>query len=320
MLFQRDRPDAGEPNSMFWYDPSVAGAWWDELPLDHYFDNQQDNWVSMRSSWTDQTGLYVAMKAGNLTGHQTHGDLDVGDFVIDALGVRWAGELGSGDYDSTGYFSSEGQDSQRWLYYRKRTEGQNTLVANLQNQAVSALTPCTYGTTGEAQPGGTTVYTVPSTSTAFFTTDMSATYNGTSIKRAIRFLNGRTQVLLQDDITNSTVPIQWRMHTNATVALNGASATLTLDGLTMDVEILNAASGVVFETLQPVRYPSDPPLPTGMVDQPNPGVTVLAISLNPGTYSIQVLFNPQWPGMSASDFVTPPSVAVDDWTLTSHNS
>jgi hypothetical protein len=36
------------------------------------------------------------MKAGQLTGHQTHGDLDAGDFVLDALGQRWAGEYGSG--------------------------------------------------------------------------------------------------------------------------------------------------------------------------------------------------------------------------------
>ncbi|CAE7102255.1 unnamed protein product, partial [Rhizoctonia solani] len=37
-LFQRDRDDAPEPWSMFWYDPSVSGAFWDGMPLDHYFD------------------------------------------------------------------------------------------------------------------------------------------------------------------------------------------------------------------------------------------------------------------------------------------
>lgn len=59
----------------------------------------------MRSSWTDSDGLYVAMKSGKLTDHQTHGDLDAGDFVLDALGQRWAGELGNGDYLSEGYVS-----------------------------------------------------------------------------------------------------------------------------------------------------------------------------------------------------------------------
>lgn len=132
-------------------------------------------------------------------------------------------------------------------------------------------------------------------------------------------LNARKQVLLQDDITNSQLPMQWRMHTNATVVTNGASATLTLEGKTMQVSILNAAAGVAFGTADPVRYSDDPALPAGMVDQPNPGVTVLTIDLQPGTYSLQVLFNPQWDGMSASDFVTPPSVSIDNWSLTSHS-
>lgn len=123
-LFQREQFDAAEPWSMFWYDPTVQGAFWDGAALDHFFDDPLDQWASMRSSWTDNNALYVAVKAGKNQGHQTHNDLDCGDFVIDALGTRWAGELGSGDYRSTGYFNSDAQDATRWLYYRKRTEGE----------------------------------------------------------------------------------------------------------------------------------------------------------------------------------------------------
>lgn len=117
-LFQRDQHDAPEPWSMFWYDPSVTGAFWDGTPLDQFFDDELDQWASMRSTWTDNKALYVAIKAGKLQGHQTHNDLDCGDFVLDALGTRWAGELGSGDYLAAGYFSNDQQNSQRWLYYR----------------------------------------------------------------------------------------------------------------------------------------------------------------------------------------------------------
>lgn len=99
-LFQRDRIDASEPTAMFWYDPTVSGAWWDNLPLDHYFSNQTDQWASMRSTWTENDGLYVAIKAGVNSGHQTHNDLDGGDFVLDAMGQRWAGELGSANYNA----------------------------------------------------------------------------------------------------------------------------------------------------------------------------------------------------------------------------
>jgi hypothetical protein len=120
-------------------------------------------------------------------------------------------------------------------------------------------------------------------------------------------------VLLQDEI-NSQAGVQWRMHTNATVVTDGATATLTLDGQTMKVSILNAPSGATFTTTAAVRLVPNPTHP----DQPNPGVTVLVIDLPAGTYSLQVLFNPQWPGMAAGDFVTPPSVALDSWSLTSH--
>lgn len=163
--------------SMLFYNPQVNGDFFEGLPLDHYFDNPNDAWVSMRSTWTDTHGTFLAMKAGNISGHQTHGDEDTGDFVMDALGQRWAGELGSGNYLSNGYFSSESQDSQRWIYYRTRTEGQNTLLLDSESQNVLAAPSTTFGTTGEMQDALN--FTPPINSTAFFTMDMTTTYNGT---------------------------------------------------------------------------------------------------------------------------------------------
>lgn len=174
-LFQRDQVDAAEPWSMFWYDPTISGAFWNGMPLDHGFSFNGDQWASMRSSWTDINALYVAMKGSLLQGHQAHGDLDCGDFVVDALGTRFFGELGSGDYLSTGYFDSEAQNATRWLYYRKRTEGQNTILVNEQNQNVAANPKMTYGSSGDAQ-GSSTVYKPSSSSTAFVVYDLSSAY------------------------------------------------------------------------------------------------------------------------------------------------
>jgi hypothetical protein len=226
------------------------------------------------------------------------------------------------------------------LYYRKRTEGQNTLVVNKENQVLTATPPTTFGSSGTVQ-NSSTVVSIGSDSTAFFTTDLTDTYGGTSvssvwldlrvfattkttmfyssIKRGIRLLNGRRQVLLQDDISGSQSAVQWRMHTNATIVPSGTSATLELAGKKVQVSILNAPSGVTFTTAQPVRYSSDPALPTGGTDPSNDNVTVLVIDIPSGTNSIQVLFNPQWPDMNSNQFVTPKSVAIDNWSLTSHN-
>jgi len=270
----------------------------------------------MRSSWTDQHSLYVAMKAGTLQGHQTHNDLDCGDWVLDALGTRWAGELGSGDYTSINYFSNDTQQSDRWLYYRKATEGQNTILIGEANQNVRAQPTVKYGSSLTAQ-GSSTVFNVPSNSTAYWVTDMTSAYfQATSVKRGVRVLNERRQVLVQDEI-NAQAGVQWRMHTNATVTIgnSGTSATLSLDGQTLIMNILNPPSGAVFTTSDAVRFSTDPAPP--QADQPNPGVTVVIISLPAGTYTLEVLFNPQWPGMSASDFITPSSVPLDSWSLTS---
>lgn len=345
VLFQRDQHDAPEPWSMFWYNPTVSGAFWDNMPLDHFFDDSTDQWAAMRSSWTDQDGMYVAIKAGKQVQHQTHNDLDVGDFVLDALGTRWAGELGSGDYLSTAYFSNDTQDSARWLYYRKRTEGQNTILINKQNQLVTAAPTVKHDSSGTAQ-GSSTVFDVPSDSMAFWTTDMTSAYTDayvsfsivlievarnlgltlacwmyrTSVKRGVRYLNGRKQVLLQDDITSSQ-PIMWRMHTNATVNVDtsGTSATLTIGDQKLTMQLLNPTSDMQISTGPATRFTDDPALPAGQSDQENPGVTVVMINVAAGTKSIQVLFNPQWPGMSSSDFKTPSAVAIDSWSLTSHN-
>ncbi|EJD54513.1 hypothetical protein AURDEDRAFT_110122 [Auricularia subglabra TFB-10046 SS5] len=320
ILHQRDRFDAAEPWSMFWYDPTVTGAWWNGLELDHGFTNPETYWGSMRSSWTDNRGVYVAMKSSKLVGHQTHGDLDCGDFVLDAMGQRWAGELGSGDYLSKQYFQSEADDALRWLYYRKRTEGQNTILINGANQLAEEAAPSfNFGSSGTAQ-GSDPVLSITSDSTAFMTTDMSTAYaSGSSVQRGIRLINGRRQVLVQDDITASD-PIMWRMHTNATIDLNGSSATLKLDGETLQATILSP-QGANFETMRPVRLSTDPPLPTDpqQTDQENKGVTVLVINVPAGQTSIQVLFNPQWNDFSSDKFISPKSVPVSQWSVESHS-
>ncbi|EIN06318.1 hypothetical protein PUNSTDRAFT_145586 [Punctularia strigosozonata HHB-11173 SS5] len=319
-LFQRDRRDAADPWSMFWYDPAVSGAWWDGLALDRFFDDPLTQWGSMRSSWTDIDALYVGIKAGKNRGHQTHNDLDAGDFVLDAMGYRFAGEYGSGDYLSAGYFNKDDQDDERWLYFRKRTEAQNVMLVGGENQDVEAAPSVRHDTSGTRQ-GSSTVFDVPSDSTAYFVADLTSAYfNVTSYERGVRMINGRKQVLLQDDITASA-PISWRLQTNATVSVDssGTSATLTIAGKVVKMDILDAPEGASITTGPAVRLASDPPLPAGQTDQPNPGVTVVSISLEAGTYSLQVLFSPQWDGMKASDFKTPPSVDLDDWSLTSHD-
>ena len=139
-------------------------------------------------------------------------------------------------------------------------------------------------------------------------------------------MNGRKQILVQDDIAGvaAGTNVQWRAHTNASVTdVTATTATLTYpNGKSLQASILNAPSGASFSTMSAEPMPQDPAIPTGEhAENPsNDGVTVLVISTDAGgDFSLQVLLNPQWDGMAASDFVTPPNVPLSGWSVTSHN-
>jgi len=237
------------------------------------------------------------------------------------MGERWVGQLCQNDYLGTGYFSSEGSNSQRWLYYRCRTAGQNTILMGGLNQNPASSNPVLkFESTGDVQ--NNINYNVNSgQSTAYWITDLAQAYNGTAVKRGIRMINGRTQVLLQDEIAGSTLASQWRAHTNATIAVSGdgMTANMQLNGKQMTVTILSP-QGTKFETMDPVRLATDPPLPRGSPDLPNPGVKVLAINLpaSSTTTTVTVLFTPQWANGVKTN-LQQKVLPLDQWSLTSHN-
>lgn len=69
----------------------------------------------MRSAWDDPYALFASMKGVNET-MRSHNDLDGGTFVFDALGVRWASDLGNESYSLPGFWD---YNYNRWTYYRK---------------------------------------------------------------------------------------------------------------------------------------------------------------------------------------------------------
>src|SRR5215469_9411447 len=81
----------------------------------------------MRTGWSDPDALFVGIKG--CSGQSDHAHLDLGSFVLDAAGVRWASDLGPDDYDLAGYWDS-GKDGQRWKYYRLNNLSHNTLALN----------------------------------------------------------------------------------------------------------------------------------------------------------------------------------------------
>ncbi|KZL84073.1 hypothetical protein CI238_10099 [Colletotrichum incanum] len=282
ILYQRDRLDAADPLSLLWYRPDVSGDWYYGLPLDRNFPDRADAWVSMRSTWTSPEGLFV------------DGNLDAGDFVLDAMGERWAGELCHDDYLAEGYFSSERQDSKRWKYYRCGTEGQNTVVMDGENQIANAE-PYTWFESTEITGAPNQIE-----STAYWIADLTSAYNGTSFHRGLRMLNDRKQVLIQDEIETAPFTSLWRMHTNASISYS------------KDRRI---ALNATFQTLEPVSLGGSR-VKGSLKDMPNPGVSVLAIEVLSVNSTIAVILSPRW--TEDWEASLPELVPLKEWTLISH--
>ncbi len=204
----------------------------------------------MRSSWSDSNAWYVGFKGGDA--HASHGHLDLGSFVMDALGQRWASDLSGDSYGLPGYFGRL-----RWTYYRMRTEGHNTLTIDGQNEDLDANAPLT-----AKGSKGTTLYAV---------CDLSSAYKSSlkSWTRGIALLD-KKRVLVQDEIAPARpVNVVWNFHTFATVKIaeDGRSAILTRGDSTLHVRIL-APAVAQFSTAS-----TEAPSPNSA----NPGLTNLVI-------------------------------------------
>jgi len=210
--------------------------------------------ATFRTAWLDDKALFAGLKAGTNRGHHTH--LDLGSFVLDGLGQRWASDLGPGNYGLPGYFGAE-----RWRYYRTGTAGHNTLSFVGENQLVEAHAPLT------------AFHNAPGLS--FVIADLGAAYGvaDAGIRRGLAMLDGQ-RFVIQDEIGgDKPQAVRWAMHTRATVALDAnAPATMTLrqGGETLAARIV-APAGARFALAS-----ATPPSP----QQPNDGVSKVVIDLD----------------------------------------
>jgi hypothetical protein len=219
--FQSQRPN-DHALSLLWYDPRLVQKP-AVPPLDKYFRNSEV--TLMRSAWDDGDALFVGFKSGDNKANHSH--LDLGSFVLDALGTRWAEDLGADNYNFPGYFGSK-----RWNYYRLRAEGHNTLVINpgldpdQDPRAASKIIKF------DSQPDR-----------AVAIADLTAAYakNTTKARRGIAMLN-RCQVLVQDEVqTKAPSEVWWFLHTRAKaqVSADGRTATLSEGKARLVAQILS---------------------------------------------------------------------------------
>ena len=213
---------------MIWYCPQPAGI----LPkrdLDFYFRGNVEV-VVFRSAWNDPGALFVGAKAGY--NQVNHGHLDLGNFELDALGVRWAVDLGADEYNMPGYWSG-GKGGKRWEYYRLNSFSHNVPLLNNQNQNELAKSKFLKTKNGPD---------------AFVVIDLTEAYNENSqrMHRGIQMVDGRRAVLVQDEFEiEKPTDIAWGMTTRAdvTVRQGGRVAELSQEGQKLLAIVLSPAGG-----------------------------------------------------------------------------
>ncbi|MBI3273267.1 MAG: heparinase II/III family protein [Planctomycetes bacterium] len=242
------RHRTGTGRDLLWYSPEQQGPRAAAFPLDAYFRGVEA--VFLRGAWEDPAAVYVGFKGGDNS--ENHSHLDLGTFVLDGDGVRWAVDLGRDDYALPHYFSGA-----KSKYYRLRTAGHNTLLLDGKNQFGRAKAPVVaYRSTLDA---------------AYAVADLSGTYpeSGARARRGV-LLRERREVLVQDELELARpAEAAWQMHTRAEVSLDGARAELRQDGKTWTATLLSPA-GAVF-TVESAAAPAP--------ENPNTGVRKLVVRL-----------------------------------------
>jgi hypothetical protein len=217
-------------------------------PLDSIFRGVD---VAMiRSGWEDPNSIFIGVKGGD--NKTAHAHLDLGSFVLDAGGVRWAADLGPDDYDLPGYLGR-----QRFTYYRTRTEAHNTLLIDGENQDQRAEARITRQE--------------PSPDFSWVQIDLSRANPGKVKQWTRRIGLAQKQAVLVNDSLHSDTPVEviWGMMTDADIVLSGQTATLRKNGWNLAAEI-RTPRHAVFD-----KAPVNPAAPQAK----NPGYSRLIVRL-----------------------------------------
>ncbi len=270
--------------AMIWYSPElVEGKSSDERQPDHFLlSDEYESIASFRGFSGDAAQIYTAIKSG--MNNNSHTDLDVGDFVLEALGERWITEMGSDNYNLPGY-SSRLADSKRWTYYRKRAEGQNTLVVKPDTSGGQAFdAKCQIVSYESAYDGGYAVVDM---------LDAYDNYGVTQSKRALALFDNRSRVLIRDELKiKSSSTVYWFAHTEADISISadGKTAELTKNGKKLLAQIAEP-SNATFTSMTADPLSSSPASVSG--ENSREGFRKLVICLkNVTNINISVVFTP----------------------------
>ena len=230
------------------------------VPETLYWKGGGDNPVFlMRSGWNDPDALYVGVKMG--TPGASHAHMDVGSFILEADGVRWAIDMGGEDYDrleKRGVDLWNGaQGSQRWEVFRYNNKAHNTLTFNDKPQSIK----------GKVQIKDWR----DSTRLRYVAMDLTPVYEGQVryAERAVAMVDD-SYAVIEDRVEPGLyyTRMRWTLVTEATPRILSDSVLLLERG--------GKRCYVRIASQTPVRWIIRPAVSENTYDSPNPGVTIVA--------------------------------------------
>jgi hypothetical protein len=256
---------------LVWYTarPSPRAA---RRQLDRYFDGPVEVAV-FRSAWDDPNALFVGIKAGY--NQVNHGHLDLGNFELDALGVRWVRDLGADNYNLPGYWDRK-RGGKRWSYYRLNSASHSVPMLGGKDQDPLAKSSFVKVEANTREP--------------FAIVDLTEAYGefAASVRRGV-VLADRKAVIVRDEFElKEPCDIVWGITTDAHITLRKEwIAELKLNGKTLHARV-QAPYHAAFSVESAEQ---EPPQKT------NKGVKRLVLRLPraEGNVSVAVLFSPVWP-------------------------
>lgn len=216
----------------------------------------------MRTGWSEQD-IYIGFKGG--AAEVNHGHMDIGSFVLDAMGERWAVDLGNQSYESLESKDiklwDKAQNGQRWEILKYNNRYHNTLAFDNELQLID----------GHAA----IIHKSDKQDNMFAVADLTPVYINKvkDIKRGIA-LQEKSTVLIQDEITTgASTTLRWSMVTPAVVEkMQGNEVILALNGKKLHLKVISSGALINLKTWSAE--------PIHSYDEPNPGIKVVGFEAN----------------------------------------
>lgn len=229
LQLKRERRTARVEDPLF-YNPDCKGDA-DKLPLDAFYKGL--DLVYSRSSYADTGAMYFAAHAGQVKTY--HSQADVGTFVFDLDGVRWAQELGKEEYSSV-------RDA-KVPPYRNTMQGHNVMVHSIETNwwgiDYGSSIRCTTERYESKEAGSLVIYNMTEPYHQFVSDHHRGFYVG----------DNRRSLTVQDRFTPSKdMESYWFMHTMADVEIkDNRTVILSQAGKKLKMEIRTDAPDYVVE-------------------------------------------------------------------------